>query len=103
VDIPFCYHHGLKTYLRLFIHGQSPRSAAALSNLRTFCREQMDLGVELEVVDVQKDVERAESERVLATPTLIRVLPLPMIRIIGDLSDSDLLSRIKPEVPDHVM
>ena len=78
------------TYLlKLFVTGSSPRAAVAVENLRRICDEQLDGRYRIQVIDVQKEPQLAEEERVLATPTLIKKLPPPLRRIIGDLSDRE--------------
>lgn len=71
---------------QVFITGDSPRSTAALTNLRRLCAER-DITPEIEVVDVVQRPRDAEALRILATPTVIRRLPMPVRRVIGDLSD----------------
>ncbi len=73
--------------LELFVTGQTPRSLRALANLRRICDAHLAGGYELRVVDVLERPQAAEEARVLATPTLIRLLPAPPRRVIGDLSD----------------
>lgn len=72
--------------LKLFITGQTEKSHKAVANLQRLF-DQMGVEYQLIVVDVLEQPECAEQDRVLATPTLIRVMPLPARRIIGDLSD----------------
>jgi circadian clock protein KaiB len=72
--------------LTLFITGQTVRSQRAAANLRTLCDQLADR-CELNVVDVLERPQLAEDEKILATPTVIRYRPLPLRRIIGDLSD----------------
>jgi circadian clock protein KaiB len=78
-----------KYLLRLFVTGASPRSATAIANLRRICDEELKGAYDLEIIDVQEHPALAEDERILATPTLIKSLPLPLRRVIGDLSDKD--------------
>lgn len=75
--------------LRLYVAGHAPNSAAALTNLRALlpAGETAEGSVELEVVDVLKDPGRALAEGVLVSPTLVRLSPLPVVRIVGSLSD----------------
>jgi circadian clock protein KaiB len=73
----------------LFVTGKTPRASAAVANLRRICDEDLGGRYELEVIDVLEQPEAAEAARVLATPTLIKMLPPPLRRIIGDLSDRD--------------
>ena len=75
--------------LRLYITGQSPNSARALANLRTICQETLGDGqYELEVVDILLDPLRAVNDRIIVTPTLVK-LPLPSVQIVGDLTERD--------------
>ncbi|MEV5979115.1 circadian clock KaiB family protein [Streptomyces sp. NPDC052114] len=71
----------------LFVAGATERSDAARSNLRKLCAARLDDGYELTVIDVVEQPEQAEENRILATPTVIRLSPLPQRRVIGDLSD----------------
>jgi circadian clock protein KaiB len=75
-----------KFVLKLYIAGSSPRSQQAIGNLRRICAEELP-GSELEVIDVLEQPHLAEGARILATPTLIKELPQPVRRLIGDLSD----------------
>lgn len=80
----------MSTYLlKLYITGTSPRAEAAIRNLRRICDEELDGRYELEIIDVLEKPEAAETDRVLATPTLIKQLPPPLRRVIGDLSDRE--------------
>ena len=78
-----------KYLLTLYITGTSPRAKVAISNLQRLCENELEGQYELEVVDVLENPQRAEDEKILATPTLIKQLPLPLRRVIGDLSDRD--------------
>jgi circadian clock protein KaiB len=73
--------------LRLFITGSTPRSTRAIENLRKICEENLDGRYELEVIDVYERPETTRDLQIVATPTLVKVLPEPLRRIIGDLSD----------------
>jgi circadian clock protein KaiB len=75
--------------LTLYIAGQTPRSLAALANLRKLCDEFLVGRYDLEVVDLILNPGRARTDQILAVPTLVRSLPNPIARIIGDLSDTD--------------
>ena len=75
--------------LRLFVTGKTPRAQQALANLERICEEELGGRYELEVIDVLERPDIAESEKILATPTLIKRLPPPLRRVIGDLSDKD--------------
>lgn len=74
--------------LRLYITGKSSRSERAIANLRRLCADELAGTYDIEVIDLLEHPELSESERILATPTLVKALPLPMRRVIGDLSDS---------------
>ena len=72
---------------RLYVAGQTERSQAAESNLRALCESRLPGGYELEVIDATEQPGMAEEQRILATPTVVRLAPLPQRRVIGDLSD----------------
>jgi circadian clock protein KaiB len=72
--------------LRLYIAGGSPRSMAALASLRKLCEEYLPGRHELEVIDLVEAPERAKADQIVAIPTLVRQLPPPLTKIIGDLS-----------------
>jgi circadian clock protein KaiB len=75
--------------LRLYIAGQTPRSLAALANLKEICEEHLARRYTLQVVDLLENPQLARGDQILAIPTLVRKLPLPMRRIIGDLSNTE--------------
>lgn len=75
--------------LRLYIAGDSPRSRTALENLRKLCEAQLKDNYDIEVIDLTKRPDLAKADQILAVPTLIRTIPEPMKRVIGDLSNSD--------------
>lgn len=77
--------------LKLFICGASPRAETAVANLRHICDNDLKGDYSLEVIDVLEQPDLAEEAKVLATPTLIKLRPLPLRRIIGDLSDREKL------------
>ena len=72
--------------LRLYVAGQTPKAIRAFANLRKICDEHLQGRYKLEVVDLVKDPKLARTDQILAIPTLVRRLPLPVRRIIGDLS-----------------
>ena len=78
-----------KYLLRLYVTGNSNRSQRAIANLFRICHEELSDQYKIEIVDVLEEPERAEQEKVLVTPTLIKQLPPPLQRIIGDLSNTD--------------
>lgn len=73
----------------LFIAGESPRSQRAIANLRRIAQERLGGDYELTVIDVQQQPERAEEERILTTPTLIKRAPEPRRRVTGDLTNAE--------------
>jgi circadian clock protein KaiB len=73
----------------LFVTGSTPRSTRAIANMRKICDENLDGRYDLEVVDVYENPEATKELQVIATPTLIKILPEPLRRIIGDLSDKE--------------
>jgi len=75
--------------LRLYIAGKTPRSVAALSNLKEICEEHLAGRYTLQVVDLLENPQLARGDQILAIPTLVRKLPLPIRRIIGDLSNTE--------------
>jgi circadian clock protein KaiB len=79
----------MKYLLKLYVTGQTPRSLRAIADLRALCEEGLPGRYELTVIDVLERPQLAEDEKILATPTVVKELPGPMRRIIGDLSDSE--------------
>lgn len=75
--------------LRLFVAGESPKSRAALANLRRLCEQHLQGRYSIEVIDLLKNPALAKQHQIVAIPTLIRELPEPIKRVIGDLSDAD--------------
>jgi circadian clock protein KaiB len=78
-----------KYFLKLFVTGQTPRSQLAIEHLRRICEEEFQNQYELIVIDVLQQPQLAEDDKILATPTVIKELPLPIRRIIGALSDKE--------------
>ncbi len=76
-----------KVGLKLYITGHTSRSERAIANLRRICDVELDGQYDLAVIDILERPQLAEDEKIMATPTLIKDLPKPMRRIIGDLSD----------------
>ena len=75
--------------MKLYVTGTSPRAELAIANLRRICEEDLRGQYALEIIDVLEQPDVAETDRILATPTLIKQLPPPLRRVIGDLSDKD--------------
>ena len=78
-----------KYILRLYITGATARSALAITNLKKICEEYLDGRYELEVIDLYQKPGLAQDEQIIAAPTLIKKLPLPFRRIIGDMSNKE--------------
>lgn len=75
--------------LRLYVAGQTPKSMTALANLKKMCEEHLAGRYKIEVIDLVKNPQLARSDQILAIPTLVRRLPEPMRKIIGDLSNEE--------------
>lgn len=75
--------------LRLYVAGQTPRAIAALDNLKRICEEHLAGKYRIEVVDLLKNPQLARGDQILAVPTLVRKLPEPVRKIIGDLSNEE--------------
>ena len=75
--------------LRLYVAGQTPKSLAAISNLKQICEQHLAGMYTIEVIDLLTRPQLAAGDQILAVPTLVRRLPPPIKRIIGDLSDSE--------------
>ena len=75
--------------LRLYVAGQTPKSLTALNNLKKICKEHMDEQYRIEVIDLLANPQLARGDQILAIPTLVRNLPTPIRKIIGDLSNTE--------------
>jgi circadian clock protein KaiB len=75
--------------LRLYIAGQTPKSILALKNITRYCRENLDGKYTIEIVDLLKNPRLAEGDQIFAIPTLVRKFPVPLRKIIGDLSNEE--------------
>lgn len=75
--------------LRLYVAGQTPRSVAAFANLKRICEEHLAGRYDIEVVDLVKHPQLAAGDQILAIPTLVRKLPQPLRKIVGDLRDTE--------------
>jgi len=80
----------MKYILKLYITGQTPNSVRALENLKGICKRELQAGqYELHIIDILKEPQLAEDDKIIATPTLVKKLPPPLRKIIGDLSDKE--------------
>jgi len=75
--------------LRLYVTGMTPRSTQALAAIRSLCDEHLAGRYDLEVIDIYQHPQRAVDDQVIAAPTLVKSLPMPLRRLIGDLSDTE--------------
>ena len=78
-----------KYVLRLYVTGMTPKSTRAIANVRKLCEKHLTGRYELEVIDIYQQPQLAKGEQIIATPTLIKKLPLPLRRLIGDMSDTE--------------
>ena len=75
--------------LRLYVAGQTPKSLSAFANLKRLCEQNLAGRYQIEVVDLVKEPHRAQHDQIVALPTLVRKLPEPIKRVIGDLSNTE--------------
>ena len=75
--------------LRLYVTGTTPRSARAVRNIRTLCEEHLQGRYDLEIIDIYQQPVLAQGEQIIAAPTLIKKLPAPLRKVVGDLSNQD--------------
>lgn len=75
--------------LRLYLTGITPRSSQAVTGIKALCEKYLEGRYELEVVDLYQQPERAQAAQIIAAPTLVKELPLPLRRLIGDLANPD--------------
>jgi circadian clock protein KaiB len=78
-----------KIVLRLYVTGTTPRSVKAIADLKSIWEGELEKRVDLQIIDVLESPQLAEDEKIIATPTLIKEIPLPLRRLIGDLSDKE--------------
>ena len=79
----------MKYVLRLYITAETPNSVRAIANIKRICDEELPNSYELEVIDILKNPQLAEDDKIIAIPTLIKELPPPLHRLVGDLSDRE--------------
>ncbi len=78
-----------KWVLRLYVAGQSPKALTAFANLKKICQEQLEGKYSIEVIDLLKSPQLGAEDQIFALPTLVRKLPVPVRKIIGDLSNAE--------------
>jgi circadian clock protein KaiB len=76
-------------HLRLYVAGASPKSMNAYHNLKRLCEAHLTNRYEIEIIDLVEHPQRARGDEIVAVPTVVRELPVPMRKVIGDLSDTD--------------
>ena len=89
IEIPPAAAAGAEYVLRLYVSGQTPRSVLAIENMRRICAEHISERYTLEIIDIYLHPEACQKEQIIAVPTLLKVLPHPLRRIIGDLSNTE--------------
>jgi circadian clock protein KaiB len=82
-------NHNEKYVLRLYVTGMTPKSIKAIENIRKICEENLQGRYELEVIDIYQQPAIAKKEEIIAAPTLIKKLPLPLRKFIGDMSNEE--------------
>jgi circadian clock protein KaiB len=85
--------------LKLYISGMTPRSRRAIDNLQNLCEEHLVGGYDLEIIDIYQQPGLAKGAQIVAAPTLVKSLPLPLRRVIGDLSDPGRILLVLGVVP----
>lgn len=93
-----------KWELRLYVAGNTPKSVAALNNLKKYCEEHLKDQYKIEVIDLLVQPQLAEGDQILAIPTLVRKVPVPIRKIIGDLSNEEKVLvglNIRPVKKEH--
>jgi len=75
--------------LRLYVAGQTPKSVIAITNIKRICEKNLKGRYDLEVIDLYQQPQLAQGDQIIAIPTLIKELPIPLRRIIGDLSNTE--------------
>ncbi|MES2306523.1 MAG: circadian clock KaiB family protein [Gemmatimonadota bacterium] len=80
---------GERYLLRLYVTGMTPRSTEAIAMIKSICKEHLEGRYDLEVIDIYQHPQLARDEQIIAVPTLVKLLPAPLRRFIGNLSDKD--------------
>ncbi len=91
--------------LRLYVAGMTPQSMRAIANIKQLCEEHLKGRYSLEVIDIYQQPVLAEGEQIIATPTLVKKLPLPLRRLLGDLSNTERVLvglDLQPQKPGRV-
>ena len=78
-----------KYVLRLYVTGMTPKSTRTIANVQKLCEKYLTGRYELDVIDIYRQFKLAQGEQIIATPTLVKKLPLPLRKLIGDMSDTE--------------
>lgn len=89
LEIALVRRDGAKYVLRLYVTGMTPKSTQAIANVQKLCEKHLSGRYELKVIDIYQQPKLAKGEQIIATPTLIKKLPPPLRRLIGDMSDME--------------
>ncbi len=89
IERPGSHSTQAKYVLRLYINGSTLKSTIAVKNIKQICKQHLDGKYDLEIIDIYRHVNLARDEQIVAVPTLIKQLPHPLRRLIGDLSDQN--------------
>jgi len=101
-DRPSVQPQNGKYVLRLYVAGSTPQSSRAITNIKTICEIRLKDRYALTVVDLYADKERAQEDQIEVAPTLIRQYPLPVRRLVGDLSQTDRVLEALDLTPHHI-
>lgn len=82
-------HDDQQYVLKLYVTGHTPRSIQAIASIRAICEEKLRGRYQLQVIDIYQQPQLTEGERIIAVPTLIKLLPLPLCKLVGDMSDKE--------------
>ena len=87
--------------LKLYVSGMTPRSRRAIDNIQKLCEEHLSGGYDLEIIDIYQQPALAKDDQIIAVPTLVRKLPLPLRRVIGDMSDHGRILLVLGVLPER--
>jgi len=85
--------------LRLYVSGMTPRSRAAIDNIQKLCQEHLAGRYDLQIIDIYQQPELAKDQQIIAAPTLVKKLPLPLRKVVGDMADAGRVMMVLGVVP----
>jgi len=85
--------------LRLYVSGMTPRSRAAIDNIQKLCQEHLAGRYDLQIIDIYQQPELARDQQIIAAPTLVKKLPLPLRKLVGDMADAGRVMLVLSMVP----